>query len=117
MRNPYIRKIAANQKFEHNWVRQLCGFEVEGWYHDTVLGAHTLDNRKGNSGVKFQAYTRMGVIDYDSHIRSFLRSVDGSANGFNRIDKIPKKDLLEYNGWDAALEFGLMELQRKELGF
>jgi hypothetical protein len=114
MQSPYLDKIAGNIKFEQVWTRQFLDYEIAPWWWDTVIAAKTLDNRPGNSSVKFQVYSLLGVIDYDSHIRPFLQATD--SNALNNIHKVPEKDLLHYNGLDAAYEFGICLKQREVMG-
>jgi hypothetical protein len=111
---PTIRKIGGNIKFEEVWTRAKCGHEIEGWDWDTVIAAKTLDNRLGNSSVKFQAYVRLGIIGYDDYVSQYLRSTDGTSNGLNRVREIPPRELLEYCGRDSAFEYGIA-LAQKEL--
>ena len=113
-----IKKIAHNIKFENAWSLVRMGCEVKGWLWDSMLAAHVLDNREGITGLKFQALVRFGVLDYNSHIEPFLRGVDSKdANSFNRIHKVPKKDLLTYGGIDGMLEFRLAQLQMEEMNY
>lgn len=112
-----ILKIAGNIKFEHIWTRQMCRSEIQGWWWDTVVAGKTLDHRPGNSNVKFQAYSRLGIIDYDSRIQPFISSTDGTSNGFNRLHEVPSKELMEYCAMDSALEYGIALDQRKEMGY
>ena len=53
-------KIAANMKFEEAWSRVILNCPVENWHFDTMLAQHFLDSREGITGLKFQAYVRMG---------------------------------------------------------
>ncbi len=116
-----IRKGGANIKFEHNVTRVRLGFEIKGWWWDVVNAAHILDNRRGNSNVKFQAFTRLGIMDYDSHIRPYLYAIgpDGKndPNGKNRIFELPPKDVAKYCGEDSCFEYGICLHQRKEMGY
>lgn len=89
------------------------GFPVKNWVWDTMLAAHVIDQRSGITGLKFQAFAALGVSDYESHIKPFLKS-DG--NKLNRIKEIDKNDLLIYNGLDAYFEFLLAQKQMKILG-
>lgn len=112
-----VGKIAANMKFEHRWVKRLLGFDVENWVWDTMIAAHVLDNRKGVSGLKFQAFAKLGQPDYDDHVKPYLKP-RGRKGGYaeNRIKLVPLKDLLLYCGLDAILEYKLARVQMKELG-
>jgi DNA polymerase len=113
LRKTRLRKIASNLKFEERWSRAKLGHGVAGWWWDTMLTAHQLDNRPGITSVKFQAFIRLGVEDYNSHVEEFLRSP--TANGTNRIKELDDDSLLMYNGLDSLLEFMVAEHQRKEL--
>ena len=57
---------------------------VRGWYWDSMIAAHILNNQAGVSGLKFQTYVHFGVIDYSSEISPYLKSDDKSANGINK---------------------------------
>jgi len=106
-------KIAANLKFETRWSIAKLGISPRNWWHDTMLAAHWLDCRPDITGLKFQAYARLGVLSYDDHIRPFLRESEG--NKVNRIKDIAMKDLLLYCGTDSLLEYRLAFKQREQL--
>jgi len=116
LQDPRTKKIAANWKFEERWTQKILGVPVSNWYWDTMVMAHVLDNRTGITGLKFQAYVRFGIVDYDSHLRPFLegKRSDG-ANATNRIREAPVHDLLLYGGLDSLLEFRLALIQQKEV--
>lgn len=116
LENDKIYKVAQNIKYEHNWSRHMLKAEVQGWVWDTMLGQHAFDSRRAITSLKFQSYIYYGIADYDSEIKPFLKSVDGTANGINRIDEIPKKDLLLYCGIDSLIEFKLAVMQMKLFG-
>lgn len=111
-----VKKVAANLKFEDRWTRAKLGVEINNWYWDTMVAAHVLDNRGGVSGLKFQAFARLGQKDYDGHVKEYLRSREGGGYGLNRVRKCPLKDLLLYCGMDSLLELLLAKVQMKELG-
>ena len=109
-----IPKRAHNIKFEDTWTKEILHTEVKNWEWDSMIAAHILDNRALITGLKFQTYVQFGLIDYDSHVKSFLKaSKNEVGNGFNRIHEIPMDDLLLYNGLDTIFEFRLSELQRR----
>lgn len=113
MQAEHIKKIAANAKYEDTWFAVLYGIETQGWAWDTVVAAHTMDNRPGTSNVKFQACVNFGIYDYDSGIEPFKEgSEDNNANSFNRMHEVPVKDLLLYNGWDSLIEWHLAQKQQ-----
>lgn len=101
-----IKKSAHNMKFEDNWTNEILKCPVNGWYLDTCLTAHLLDNRKGVTGLKFQTFVEFGVDDYSSHIQEYLES-EGGSNGINTVDKAPIKDILVYCGLDSLYQYRL----------
>ncbi len=111
-----IKKIAANMAFENNWSNVKLGMSVNGWFFDTMLGAHVLDNRKGITSLEYQSYVNFGVEQYDQHIKKFLKSQEGRGNDLNEINKADLKELLIYNGMDSMLEFRLAISQMERLG-
>ena len=77
-----------------------------------MLAAHVLDNREKVCSIKFQGFVFTGLGDYNSHLDYLLKSVDDSANGFNRIREIPERDLLLYNGIDSLVEYRVAYIQK-----
>lgn len=115
--SPHIGKIAANMKFEEVWSRICLKCGVKNWVWDTMQAAHVLDNRRGITGVKFQAFVQFGELDYSSHIAPYLQGIDPkNANSFNRVDDADQEELLRYNAMDALLEYRLSLVQRVEMG-
>ena len=108
-------KHGWNSKFEERWVRKIYGFSVNNWQSCGMINAHVGDNRPGVSGLKFQAFARLGFPPYNEHIKPYLEGSGG--NGKNKIDQIPLNDLLQYCGLDALLEWIIGEQQRRELGY
>lgn len=108
-----VGKVIANSKFEFRWTMKEFGVAINNVVWDTMLAAHVLDNRPGISGLKFQAFARLGVDSYDWYLEE-QRKGKGS-NGKNRLRDVPLKDLLKYCGADALLEYKLYELQREEI--
>ena len=113
-----IKKIAANLKFEEVWSREKLGVSVAGWIWDTMLAEHVLDNRSGITGLKFQTYVHYGLDNYDGHLSHLLTSDDKSMgkNAFNKIHKIPVRELLIYNGLDTIFEYRRAIDQMKRFG-
>jgi len=117
-----IGKIAHNMKFEMSWSREKVGTMGRGWLFDTMVAQHVVDNRTGVAGLKYQTYIRYGVRNYDSHISSFLKSEEESANGFNNVKDAPPDQVLMYCGLDTIytymLAFDLVkELKHKTIKF
>lgn len=112
LRNPKLKKVASNLKFEERWTRAKLGYSVAGWVWDTMLAAHCLDNRSGITSIKFQAFVLLGIADYASHIEPYLKTK--YSNELNRIEELDEDELLLYNGLDSLLEYKVMEKQREE---
>lgn len=106
-------KIAANIKFEERWAIREFGEGVNGWWHDTVLAAHWIDNQPRTTSVKFQSFVQLGVDPYSRHIEPYLKAVP--PGHLNRIHDVHLEDLLEYNGMDAGLEH-LLTLNQRNSG-
>lgn len=105
-------KIGANNQFEERWCIHRAGGPVNNWKWDTVLAAHTLDNRPHICGLKFQSFVRMGVPIYDQAVDPFIKP---GKNGLNRLKEVPLRDLLLYNGLDSANEWDLAAIQMQDL--
>lgn len=118
--NPSIKKIAHNLMFEDLWSRERLGVQINGWKMCTMQTAHVLDYRPGVTGLKFQAYVRMGLVDYSSHISPYLQCTEKEdemygSNGFNSIHKAPVKETMIYCGIDCITTYRLAQIQEREL--
>lgn len=100
------RFVASNQKFEERWFIKEFGHGVDSWYRDTMLRAHWEDCRRGVTGLKFQAFAKVGQPKYDRRVEAYFESP--APNTPNRIRQVPIRDLLVYNGMDALLEWMLV---------
>ena len=121
--NTLVSKMAHNMKYEAAWSRVRLKQTVVNWEWDSMIAAHTLDNRPGITGLKFQTYVRFGVIDYSSEISPYLKATDSkNANAINRIMELVeqpggKEKLLRYCALDTIFEFRLALLQMEELNY
>ena len=118
LENPKVGKVAANMKYEDNWMNVLHGINVYPWEFDTMLAAHIIDNRFGITGLKFQSYVRFGVLGYDDDVAPYLKAKD--SNSVNRIMELAEtkegmRKLLLYNGIDSLMEYRLAVLQKLSL--
>lgn len=113
LRSPHLAKVAHNLKFEDRWTRAKLGTPVVNWFWCTMTAAHVLDNRPNINSLKFQAYVRYGVPDYDSDMDQYRRAK--TANGLNRIREAPIYDLLIYGGLDVIFTDRLAMDQREEM--
>ena len=110
-----VPKVSHNAKFEDRWVRRALKIKVRNWIWDTMPASHVLDNRTGITGLKFQAFVRLGQDNYNDTVAPFLKAKGGSP--VNRIREAPLRDLLHYNALDSALTWELARVQMRDLGF
>lgn len=103
-----IKKIAHNIKFEDKWSRVVFGTPVKGWIWDTMISQHVLDNRKKVTGLKFQAYVRYGIKDYDSEIKLYIKGLHGG------MSKETLQKVMKYNAMDALFTYKLYNDQKNE---
>lgn len=116
LRSP-IPKVGANIKFEEIWSMKHFNTIVRNWCWDTMQCSHVLDNRKGITSNDFQAFVRLGLPIYSSHISTFLKSKGKGASTMNQIlSEISLPQLLLYNGLDTLTEFEIAVQQMKEIG-
>ena len=113
------KKISHNTSFEYQWMRAKCGYWFSVPEIDTMLMAHCINAQKPTN-LKFETYTRVGVIGYDSSADPFLKSTKEEQemygdNAFNTLEQCPMKDLLEYNALDSLFTYMIWEQQQKEL--
>lgn len=107
-----VPKVAHNVAFEWEWTRRFFKVVPRGWAGDTQVLAHLEDSRPGHSGLKVQSYLKFGVPEYTSTTDRFKRSSpDDNAlhgcNAFNKMDKAPFRDRLQYNAVDALYTYWL----------
>jgi len=107
------KKIAHNLKYEDVWSQQILRTSVNNWESCSMNAAHLLDNRGSFCGLKFQAFIRWGIDDYDKQTRQFLRSKKSLE--FNKVFDTPLDDLLLYNGIDSLLTLKLHHEQMREM--
>lgn len=115
LKNPLIKKMAHNVKFEHTWSKHILKTTVKNWHWDSMLAAHILDNRPGITGLKFQTYINFGVVDYSSAVSKALQAPE--SNDHNEIVKYMaspanKAEMLRYNALDSIFEYRLALMQQ-----
>jgi len=114
LKNPKVKKIASNAKFEERWTRKEFGHGVWGWETDTMIMGHVLDNRQGITGIEFQTFVRLGIGPWDAKVAAFMES--DYSNRPNKLDQAELEDVLTYCGKDSLFEYRVAEHQRGELG-
>lgn len=110
--NRVIKKIVHNITYEFPWTQLVLGATPRGFYHDTQLAAHVLDNRSSITKLKFQAMVRWGVTEYEKDSAAYIKSAEGSD--FNNMMNMPVDKLLEYNAFDALYTYELFREQMAE---
>jgi hypothetical protein len=96
--------------------RVILKTKPAGWFHDTQLCSHIEDNRRGITGLKFQAIIRYGLIGYNAEVEHYITSDANHNNGFNRIKELSPDTALIYCGIDSLVEHRLFMDQASELG-
>ena len=114
--NSNIKKIAHNFKYEDSWTRAIFNCDICGWYWDTMLAAHCIDNRPGITGLKFQIYKEFGIFGYENEVSSYLKSNDGIF-GKNKLEEIKNNSfifnkVLLYCGIDSKYTYKLWLKQK-----
>jgi uracil-DNA glycosylase family 4 len=113
LRKRKIKKIVHNISFEYVWTKQMFNIDPGNFYWDTQLASHIIDNRSGITYLKFQAFMRWGIGEYDDDASNFITSTDGT--GFNKMLQMPVPSLLEYNALDALYTYELYKEQQEEI--
>ncbi len=113
LRHDKFRLIASNMKNEHRWTKSKLKVSIKTWWHDTMIASHIIDKRKNITSIKFQVFLYFGVPDYDRFVEPFIRS---DKDGYNKLETMDPKDLLQYNGMDSLVEYMVAIEQRKALG-
>lgn len=117
LKDKNILKMAHNCKFEENWSWQILKTRVRGWHWDSMLAAHILDNRKGVTGLKFQTYVNLGIVDYNMNVKHYLEA--DNSNGINSVEKLikttkGKHELMKYCALDSIHQYRIAMIQMKE---
>lgn len=115
--NGTIMKIAHQLKFEDTWSNVIFNTQINGWFWDTMLTAHILDNRPDITNLEFQVYAHFGNITFKNDTDPFLEAADKkNGNAKNRImelisTKSGRDKLLMRCGLDSLYEYRLSLLQ------
>lgn len=119
LKNPGIKKMAHNIKYEETWSWIILKTRVKNWFWDSMQAAHILDNRTGVTGLKFQTYIHFGISGYDDEVKKWLQAVDQkNANSLNKIIDFMKtlhgkNAVLTYCAYDSIYEYRLALMQQK----
>lgn len=114
-----VGKIAQNIKYEDTWTKIRLRIPIINWVWCTMQASHVIDNRKGITGLKFQTYVQLGIVDYDSEVSPYLKAKENNnANAINQIEKLlekpnGKKLLLKYGALDSINTYRLYKIQQQ----
>jgi uracil-DNA glycosylase family 4 len=108
-----IPKVGQNIKFEHRWSKKELDCDVNNWIHDDMTTAHVLDNKRGITGIEFQAYVLLGQTPWDYDVHEFLKAKGSTKK--NRIRECDLRSLLLYCGIDSLIEWHVAQIQMKKL--
>jgi uracil-DNA glycosylase family 4 len=108
-----VPKTAHNQKMEGRWTLKMFGKPVRNWQYCSMIGAHVEDNRRGVTGLKFQAFVKLGVEPWDLVIKPYFQAKGGNAR--NRIAEAPREKIMEYCALDTLYQYDIAQIQRKRL--
>lgn len=106
--NDKVGKIGHNSKYEMVWAKKILNCDIKNWVWDTMIAAHSIDNRNGISGLKFQTFVNFGIKGYDDGLKKFMMPGDDS---FNTLNKVSIYDLMKYCGLDSLYTFELYKQQ------
>lgn len=109
--DPQVDKGAHNAQFEATWTHHYLGYWPEGWAFDTCIDAHVICNTKPVN-LKFETYTRLGILGYDSQIDKYLKAKDKGGNEFNTVEDAPLDLLLKYCALDSRY---MMEIRKQQI--
>jgi len=107
-----IKKVAHNMAFEDDWSYFILNTNVNGWFWDTQLTAHVMDNRQYFTSLKHQVFLNCGVLGYDKEVSAYIKSTNGTANGFNRMKELDIEKVLLYCFFDTMFMADLYPYQK-----
>jgi uracil-DNA glycosylase family 4 len=122
LKNPYIKKLGHNIKYEDEWSFVILGTRIKNWFWCSMQAAHILDNRAGITNLKFQYYINFGIAGYETEVNKWMQAEDDkNANSFNKMKEFTSSPAgllltLTYNAYDSAYEYRLAEKQMKLIG-
>lgn len=98
----FSKAIYHNGKFDTRVLNRVLGVKLCVWF-DTMLAHHTLNHAAAMNGLKELAHRYLGAPDWEGDIKKYTK-----AGGHYEL--IPRKLLIDYNGWDVYWTYQLYEL-------
>ena len=92
LRSRKINKIVQGIDYEYSWTKAQFNITPNSIVYDTRLATHVLDNRIGVTGLKFQAFRRWGIRDYNTTSQAYIKT--NKNTGFNDMLRMPVDALL-----------------------
>jgi DNA polymerase-1 len=108
--NSEITKAAHNIKYDVNVMRKWCDIEVKGFFYDTMLMHHIL-NEKPPHGLEHLLMWEFDTPDYSSHLHAIVGKGKKLKRGY---DHIPDKMMWDYTAMDVEGTFKLCELYKMQ---
>ena len=121
LKTDHLIKIAHNSAYERQFSINKLGVNPHKLHIDTMLLAHILDNREINwFSIKFLAKMLLGTPEWETNTKKLLKASkkDDEKYGsyaLNKIDLVPKRQLLTYCGVDSLVELRVASIFLKQL--
>lgn len=118
---PDIGKVAHNMAYEDLWSLVKLNAPVQNWRMCTLLASHIHNQNPGLIGLKFQAYARLGLVDYSSHVSPYLKTplndeeAKMGANKLNQITLAPPMEVMKYCAIDCLSTYRIAVLMDEEM--
>jgi DNA polymerase-1 len=95
-------KIAQNEKFDRQHIRQALGVEPANVVRDTMLTHYVLDETRGTHGLKKLAFVYTGMGGYDRPLDTYIGAhLEANPERGGSYANIPGALLFPYAGMDV----------------
>ena len=95
----FEKAIYHNGKFDTRVLNRVLGVKLCVWF-DTMLAHHVLNHAAAMHGLKELCQRYLGAPDWEGDIKKYTK-------GGGHYERIPWKNLVEYNGWDVYWTYQL----------
>ena len=109
LENPNIKKVAHNGKFDCKFLKEWWNIDVKGFYWDTMLASHALDENTFNS-LEFHSGSYPDLLNYKKKVKSKVSKISFEDESYADVDL---NTLATYGGQDADLTLRLYYDQLK----
>lgn len=105
---PHVRQaIYHNGKFDVRVLNRILDLDLCVWY-DTMLAHHVLNMAAGDHKLKHLAKLYLGAPDWEEGISKYTK-------GGGYYENIPRRMLVDYNGFDVYWTYKLFELFQPQI--